>query len=97
MQRFWRPSLVSDETCDRLAGTPIGQRQEATHLPVMVVMGDADQAVDVEVTRRWVTKIQELGMSYDYIEVPAGSHSSVGRENIERVLSFPDAHRTQRR
>jgi len=41
----------------------------------MVVMGDADQAVDVQVTRQWVTKMQELGMSDDSIEVPGGSLS----------------------
>ena len=65
----------------------------ATHLPVMVVMGDADQAVDVEVTRQWVAKMEELGMSYTYIEVPGGSHSSAGRDNIEEVFAFLDTHR----
>ena len=41
----------------------------ARHLPVMVVMGDADDAVDVDVTRQWVTEMEELGMNYEYIEV----------------------------
>ena len=69
--------------------------EHATHLPVMVVMGDADQAVDVEVTRQWVAKMQELGMRYEYIEVPGGSHSSAGRENIDTVFAFLDTHRKQ--
>jgi predicted peptidase len=67
--------------------------ETATHLPVMVVMGDADTAVDVKVTRQWVAKMQELGMSHEYIEVPGGSHSSAGRENIGKVFAFLDTHR----
>ena len=67
--------------------------ESATHLPVMVVMGDADQAVDVEVTRQWVAKLKALDMRYEYIEVPGGSHSSAGRENIDKVFAFLDMHR----
>ena len=61
---------------------------QATHLPVMVVMGDADQLVDVTVTRQWVAKMKALGMTHEYIEVPGGSHSSAGRENIGKVFDF---------
>ena len=67
--------------------------QNGTHLPVMVVMGDADQLVDVNVTRRWVEKMRTLGMTYEYIEVPGGSHSSAGRENIGNVFDFLAKHR----
>ncbi len=69
--------------------------ESATHLPVMVVMGDADASVDVDVTRQWVAKMEELGMDYEYIEVPGGSHSSAGRANIDRVFAFLDKHRKQ--
>ncbi|HSH75185.1 MAG TPA: PHB depolymerase family esterase [Longimicrobiales bacterium] len=69
--------------------------ERARHLPVIVVQGDADQLVDVNVTRTWVAKMQELGMSYEYIEVPDGSHSGAGRENIARVFSFLQRHRRQ--
>lgn len=65
----------------------------ARDLPVIVVMGDADESVDVEVTRRWVAKMAELGMDYEYIEVPGGSHSSAGRENIGHVFAFLEQHR----
>lgn len=61
-------------------------------LPLMVVQGDADQSVDVEVTRRWVAKMEELGMEYEYIEVPGGTHSSAGRDNIDRVFEFLSRH-----
>ena len=44
--------------------------------------------VDVEVTRRWVAKMEELGMDYEYIEVPGGTHFSAGRDNIAAVFEF---------
>ena len=65
----------------------------ARDLPVMVVMGDADEAVDVDVTRRWVAKMDELGMNYEYIEVAGGTHFSAGRQNIAKVFEFLDKHR----
>jgi predicted peptidase len=65
----------------------------ARELPVMVIQGDADESVDVEVTRRWVAKLQELGMEHVYIEVPGGTHASAGRENIDEVFDFLSGHR----
>ena len=67
--------------------------ESATHLPVMVVMGDADELVDVEVTRQWVAKVKALGMTYEYIEAAGGSHSNAGRENIDKVFGFLAKHR----
>ncbi len=67
--------------------------EHAKHLPVMVVMGDADELVDVNVTRQWVAKMKELGMTYEYVEVPGGTHSSAGRDNIDKVFAFLDRHR----
>ena len=69
--------------------------EHAVHLPVMVVMGDADQLVDVNVTRQWVEKMKALGMTYEYIEVEGGSHSSAGRENIGKVFAFLAAQQKQ--
>ena len=42
----------------------------------LVVQGDADTSVDPNVTRKWVAKMKELGMKYEYIEVPGGTHAS---------------------
>ena len=67
----------------------------ARRLPVMVVQGDADTAVDVEITRRWVAKMEELGMSYEYIEVAGGTHFSAGRQNIDKVFAFLAEHRKE--
>ena len=63
-----------------------------THIPVMVVMGDEDELVDLETTRQWVAKMDELKMNYEYIEVAGGSHSSAGRENIGLVFEFLSQH-----
>jgi predicted peptidase len=60
----------------------------ARRLPVMVVQGDADTSVDPKVTRQWVAKMKELGMTYEYIEVPGGTHASAGRLNIDKVFAF---------
>jgi predicted peptidase len=65
----------------------------AKNLPVMVVQGDADQSVNAGVTRQWVAKMKELGMRYEYIEVPGGTHSSAGRLNIDKVFAFLDKQR----
>ena len=63
----------------------------------MVVMGDADELVDVEVTRRWVAKMEELGMNYEYIEVAGGTHFGAGRQNIDKVFAFLAEHRKEAR
>jgi len=65
----------------------------AARLPVMVVQGDADTSVDPKVTRQWVAKMKELGMNYEYIEVPGGTHASAGRLNIDKVFAFLDKQR----
>jgi predicted peptidase len=67
--------------------------EKATHLPVMVVQGDADTLVDPNVTRQWVAKMKSLGMKYEYIEVPGGTHGTAGRLNIDKVFAFLDEQR----
>jgi poly(3-hydroxybutyrate) depolymerase len=64
-----------------------------THIPVFALMGDADNLVDVEVTRRWVAKMQELGMNHRYIEIPGGDHSRIitqTPENMRAMFDFFD-------
>ena len=65
----------------------------ARKLPVMVIQGDADKSVNPDVARRWVAKMKELGMTYEYIEVPGGTHASAGRINIDKVFAFLDKQR----
>jgi dipeptidyl aminopeptidase/acylaminoacyl peptidase len=61
--------------------------------PVIVVQGDADQSVTVEATRLWVAKMKELGMTYEYVEVPGGDHTAIisrSPENMQRIFDFFD-------
>jgi hypothetical protein len=52
-------------------------------------VGDKDDPILVAVAREWVARMEELGVNYEYIEVPAwGTHSSAGRENIDKVFEF---------
>jgi predicted peptidase len=67
--------------------------RRARNLPIMVVQGDADEAVDVTGTREWVAKLKELGIKYEYIEVAGGTHASAGRLNIDKVFAFLDRQR----
>ena len=57
--------------------------------PVIVVQGDADPLV--QSTRVWVAKMKELGMHYEYIEIPGGDHMSVishSPDNMKRIFDF---------
>ena len=82
--------------CRSVVGAPVEPREDslriflenAAHLAGDGRHVDADQLVDVNVTRRRVEKMKALGMTCEYIEVPGGSHSSAGRENIGKVLAF---------
>lgn len=67
--------------------------EKVAHLPIMVIQGDADQAVDVIGTRAWVAAMTALGMSYEYIEVPGGTHASAGRANVDKIFEFLAKHR----
>ncbi len=56
--------------------------------PVLLIAGDRDIEVDIELTREWVQKMSELGMDYEYMEIEGGTHSDSGRDNIARVFEF---------
>lgn len=63
------------------------------HVPVLVLHGDADATVPVELSRTWVARMRELGVEHVYVEVPGGDHSSFVNsdpEMISKVFSFFD-------
>ncbi len=67
-----------------------------THIPVIIVMGDADNLVDVEITRAWVAKMHELGMTHRYVEIPGGDHSRIiarDPDNVKAIFDFFDQNR----
>lgn len=64
--------------------------------PVIVVQGDADRSVTVEETRRWVAKMKELGMTFEYVEIPGGDHTGIisrSPDNMRRIFDFFDKAR----
>jgi predicted peptidase len=73
--------------------TPDGLRA-MQHIPVIVIQGEDDRLVRVEVTRRWVAMMQELGMTHSYIEIPGGDHTSIiarDPSNMRKIFDFFDA------
>jgi predicted peptidase len=46
-------------------------------MPVIVIQGDADTAVPVANTRKWIAAMKEMKMNYKYDEIPGGDHGSV--------------------
>ena len=60
------------------------------HIPILVLQGDEDEAVPVELTRRWVAKMQEIGMQHVYVEIPGGDHSLLISQDAENMKKFTD-------
>ena len=77
--------------------TPPDALESITHTPVIVIQGDQDRLVNVNMTRRWVEKMKELGMTYRYIEVPGGDHSGVIERSPENIRSIFDFFEKARR
>src|SRR5215471_15569303 len=46
-------------------------------MPVIVTQGDADTAVPVDYTRRWIEAMKELKMNYKYVEMRGEDHGSI--------------------
>lgn len=62
-----------------------------SHVPILVMHGDADDVVPVDVSREWVAKMEELGMQHLYVEVADGDHSlliSQNPENMKKIVDF---------
>jgi predicted peptidase len=57
-------------------------------MPVMIVQGDADTLVQPAGTRRWVDKMKELKMTYEYKEIPGGDHGSVVATGMPDIFKF---------
>ncbi len=68
----------------------IDELEKAKHIPVIVVQGDKDRLVHA--TRRWVEKMKELEMKYEYIEIAGGGHVKVAFEHFPQIFEFFGAH-----
>lgn len=62
-------------------------------VPVMVVHGDADEVVNVSISReQWVPTIDELGIEHEYVELPGVTHGPVITESQEAIFRFFGEH-----
>jgi predicted peptidase len=57
-------------------------------LPVIVIHGDMDEAVPVSLSRTWVEEMKARKMTYQYIEVPGGTHGSVITSGQPDIFAF---------
>ena len=79
------PAIYSNP--DALEGIP--------KMPVIIVQGDRDGLVNVENTRRWVARMKDLNMDFQYIEIPGGDHIfsiCFNPTMISEVFDFFDHH-----
>jgi poly(3-hydroxybutyrate) depolymerase len=62
------------------------------NMPMMIVHGDADTAVPVDVGRSWAAAMKELNMTHQYIEVPGGDHGNVISIGMPDIFAFFATH-----
>ncbi len=61
-------------------------------MPVMIVQGGNDNLVPADNTRRWVDKLKELNMTYEYNEIPGADHGSAISDGLPGIYEFFDKH-----
>jgi len=66
-------------------GQPTGL-DKLKNIPVIVVQGDKDTLVRPEGTRRWVAKLKELGLTYEYLEIPGAGHGDVISKGMPQIF-----------
>jgi predicted esterase len=66
--------------------------KEISKMPIIFVHGDADEMVPVANTRQWIEKAKELGMTYEYNEMPGVTHGPVIEDALPSVYAFFAKH-----
>jgi len=66
--------------------------KEITKMPIIFVTGDADEMVPVANTRQWVEKAKELGMTYEYNEMPGVTHGPIIEDALPSIYAFFAKH-----
>jgi predicted peptidase len=61
-------------------------------VPMLVSMGDADEAVPVANVRAWVDTMKELQMNHEYTEYPGVTHGPIMAASMESIYSFFAKH-----
>ena len=55
---------------------------------MIVVQGDNDTLVRPEGTRRWVEKLKELKVPYEYLEIAGAGHGDVISKGMPQIFEF---------
>jgi predicted peptidase len=61
-------------------------------VPMLVSMGDADEAVPVANVRTWVDTMKELQLNYEYKEYPGVSHGPIMGASMPDIYTFFAKH-----
>ena len=72
--------------------TKILQAIKDAGVPMLVSMGDADEAVPVDNVRTWVATMKELQMNYEYKEYPGLSHGPIMAGSMADIYAFFAKH-----
>jgi predicted peptidase len=65
-------------------------------VPMLVSMGDADEAVPVANVRMWVDTMKELQMQYEYKEYPGVTHGPIMAASMPDIYAFFARHSRSR-
>ena len=72
--------------------TKVLQAIKDAGVPMLVSMGDADEAVPVANVRMWVETMKELQMNYEYKEYPGVTHGPIMAASMESIYAFFARH-----
>ena len=61
-------------------------------VPMLVSMGDADEAVPVANVRMWVDTMKELALNYEYKEYPGVTHGPIMAASMADIYAFFARH-----
>jgi dienelactone hydrolase len=61
-------------------------------VPILLITGDADEAIPVSNTRMWASTIRELGITHEYIEQPGVTHAPIITTSQEAIYAFFGKH-----
>jgi poly(3-hydroxybutyrate) depolymerase len=66
---------------------------EDAGVAIMDVHGDMDELVPVDISHQWVETMKEMGMDYEYVEVPGATHGSVIEPAMDPIFAFFAKHK----
>jgi predicted peptidase len=72
--------------------TQVLQAIKDAGVPMLVSMGDADEAVPVANVRMWVDTMKELQMNYEYKEHPGVTHGPIMSASMSDIYAFFARH-----